>query len=103
MKVDGAIFVNSSEFGEAVTYIERSTNGEPKAINALVDPSFDTETESLVDTRENVVIQNDATLGILDPKPGDEITIRGRRCRVFDVIQNPDGHHELIVEVGKAT
>lgn len=92
------VFVNDVEFGEAITYTP--AGGSAKPITALVDASFDVETGTLVDTRQSIVIMADATLGIALPKPGDIATIRGRFCRVEDVILGAeDGLHELQVEV----
>lgn len=103
MKVDaGAVFLNLLEFGESVSYQVTAPPPAPplKGIIALVDPSFDVETGSLVDTRQSVVILADATDGIAAPKAGDTMVIRGRFCRVEDVIlSTPDGLHELQVEV----
>lgn len=102
MKSDATIFVDPNEFGEAITYTPQNPAGAAKAINALIDPSFDLDLQSLVDTKQSVVILSDEADGIASPRAGDLVAIRGRDCRVFDVITNPDGHHELIVEVGVA-
>lgn len=100
IKTDAEIFHDSDEFGEVVIYVPKV--GPPATINitALVDPSFDVTTGTLTDSRQSISIQSNVLKGIVNPKPGDLVTIRGRVCRVEDVIQSAeDGMHDLIVEV----
>ncbi len=108
VKVDAKIFVNPKEFGEAITY---DPKGAPvaRSINAGIDSSFDVESGSLVNTRQSIFILSDEVtidpatgfpIGIANPKTGDKATIRGVSCRVEGHILNPDGMHELEVEVG---
>ncbi|MEE9609540.1 MAG: hypothetical protein V3U03_17520 [Myxococcota bacterium] len=97
IKTDAELFVNAIEFGEKITFVDPAS---PREINALIDPSFDVALQSLVDTRQSIVILSHASKGIADPKPGDKFLIRGRSCRCEDVIlSSEDGMHDLIVEV----
>lgn len=108
IKVDAKIFLNPKEFGETITY---DPKGAPvaRAINALIDSSFDVDTGSLINTRQSIVILSDGVtvdpvtgfaIGIANPQVGDKCTIRGKTCRVEDHILNEDGQHDLTVEVG---
>ena len=107
--IDARIFVNTDEMGELITYTPEQGDGTPISIPALVDQSFDIEAGSLIDTRRSVAIladvaSNPATgdpWGVADPVAGDTAVIRGRTCRVEDVLPGPEvGMHDLQVEVG---
>lgn len=107
IKKDARRFVDPTQFGEQITYTPKGAAG--RSINALVDPTFDTQSGSLVDSRQSLVILSDEVtvdpatsqpIGIAAPQTGDTCTVRGKLCRVVGHVLNPDGQHELEVEVG---
>jgi hypothetical protein len=107
IKTDARRFVDPQQFGEQITYTPKG--GQVRSINALVDPTFDRESGSLVNTQQSLVILSDEVtidpttgqpIGIANPQAGDICVVRGLKCRVASHVRNPDGLHELEVDVG---
>jgi hypothetical protein len=74
-----AVFLNSSEFAENITYYRRSEPGKPRTVTAVVDRGMerDEPQQYRTETRQTLVVQcaSDSATGIADPQTGDAIRL----------------------------